>query len=906
MTTHKTDLPPRDSGLCYTCNELGHFAKNCPKKNTSTESKGPSIKRNDKQGKTSRQVTSEESNVDHSVSEELLGMLQSDSSDCESGVKRVRVDDHGSHTRCAKVSVQGVPVYGIVDSGADITIIGGSLFKRIATVAKLKKKQLKPPDKQPKTYDGKPFSLDGRINLEVAFNDKVMTTTVYIKLDAKEQLLLSEGVCRQLGVIHYHPDVEVWRGKKSEDKSSPTVPTVKVYLLNPAKLLPNHETTVKVKIDSATTDLKQGPVLFESNVDLERTMGIQCQDALVIPNQDGIAELVVTNTSGFTQTVDPGIELGMAQVTELIEAPSEEDTHYPNASTLRLSSEDVTQRQQTLLNLVDDPTLPAQERQALQDLVPAHHGIFALSDGERGETDLIEVEIDTGDSRPIKQQPRRMPFTVRNEVAKQIQKMQQNGVITPSKSPWSSPVVMVRKKDGSHRFCVDYRKLNSVTKSDQFPLPRIDDMLDQLGKAKCFSTLDLASGYWQIKMHPSCQEKTAFTTPQGLYEFKVMPFGLTNAPAVFQRLMQQVLMGLNPPNGPDFVTVYIDDILVFSKTLKDHMAHLQSVFQRLASVNLKLKPQKCKFFRREVEYLGHIITPQGLKPNCRITEAVQQFPPPNNLKQVRQFLGLSSFYRRYVKNFSQIAQPLHSLTRKDVPFRWTEDCQQAFETLKKKLTEAPVLAYPSFQKPFVVETDASHQGLGAILSQEQEDGSIHPVAYASRALSPQEVRYGITELETLAVVWAMSHYKSYLYGNSVTVFTDHSAIKAILQTPNPTGKHARWWTKVFGSGIAKVNIVHRSGKSNTNADALSRNPPTKTLPLEKERIGEGEVQVAAIGSSYTREQTQEITQMLNQNPTSAAVASTGNDLADLQRKDPSLVLVIDFVEKGTMQILPGR
>ena len=349
-----------------------------------------------------------------------------------------------------------------------------------------------------------------------------------------------------------------------------------------------------------------------------------------------------------------------------------------------------------------------------------------------------------------------MPFAVRQEVARQPRKMQEAGVVQPSSSPWSSPVVMVRKKDGTHRFCVDYRGLNSVTKLDTFPLPRIDDLLDQLGHSRYFSTLDLASGYWQIRVHPDPQEKTAFVTPQGLYEFRVMPFGLTNAPAVFQRLMQQALMGLNPEEGPDFLAVYIDDVLVFSRTLEDHMRHLSAVIHRLQEVGLKLKPKKCYFIRQSVEYLGHLITTHRLQPNPKLVQAVQEFPVCQNLKNLYQFLGLSSYYSRFIPGYAKIAQPLHKLTRKDTEFHWTSECQDAFEELKQKLTTAPVLAYPSFDKDFILETDASIQGIGAVLSQVQDDGLIHPVAYASCSLSKPEANYSITELETLAVVWAVT------------------------------------------------------------------------------------------------------------------------------------------------------
>ena len=457
------------------------------------------------------------------------------------------------------------------------------------------------------------------------------------------------------------------------------------------------------------------------------------------------------------------------------------------------------------------------------------------------------------------------------------------------KSSWSSPVVLVRKKDGSHHFCVDYQHLNEVTKTDTFPLPRIDDMLDQLGQCKCFSTLDLAAEYWQIRMHPESIEKTAFCTPQGLFEFQVMPFGLTNAPAVFQCLIQQVISGLNPAEGPDFVAAYIDDIIVFSPTLEQHITHLKVVLERIINVGLKLKPTN-RLIRSEVEYLGHIITPQGLKTNPRLVSAVVEFPVPQNLREVRQFLGMCSYYRRFIPCFSVIARPLHHLTRKGAEFVWSPDCEGGFRALKEKLTHPPVLAYPSFEKSFVLETDASGSGLGAVLSQPLDDNVNHPIAYASRSLSPAESNYNITELEMLAVVWAVTHFKAYLYSHNVTVYSDNAAVRAVLETPHPSGKHARWWSKVYESGIRNIHIIHKSGRSNTNADALSHQP-TGPLP---ETVDE-EIQVAAVSSEN----------LFSVEPGSELNGKTPS-FAEDQRQGPHLRELITYLERGVLPVDEAR
>lgn len=331
-----------------------------------------------------------------------------------------------------------------------------------------------------------------------------------------------------------------------------------------------------------------------------------------------------------------------------------------------------------------------------------------------------------------------------------VDEMERLGVIRKSTSAWSSPVVLIPKKDGSYRFCVDYHKLNGVTKKDVYPLRRIDDIFDTLSGAKFFSTIDLAAGYWQIGLDPSTSAKSAFVTHRRLHEFVRMPFGMCNAPATFQRLMEVVLAGLLWKN----CFVYIDDVLVCSATFEEHLTHLEEVLSRLRQVGLRLKAKKCLFLRKEVSYLGHVVTRQGIKPDPAKTDKIRGYPAPTDVSQVRQFLGLASYYRRFVPEFAMIASPLHLLLKKDTAFDWTPECADAFVGLKAALIHAPVLAYPQFdsQHPFILETDASTKGLGAVLTQQQRDQKVHPIAFASRSLTAAETNYAITELETLGLV----------------------------------------------------------------------------------------------------------------------------------------------------------
>ncbi|MCG7878904.1 MAG: RNA-directed DNA polymerase, partial [Candidatus Thiodiazotropha endolucinida] len=322
--------------------------------------------------------------------------------------------------------------------------------------------------------------------------------------------------------------------------------------------------------------------------------------------------------------------------------------------------------------------------------------VFALTDKQLGRTDVVKHEINTGTAKPIKERLRRLPHYAVNEVDKQVDDMLERGIIEPSNSPWAAGVVLVRKKDNTLRFCVDYRNLNSVTVKDAYPLPKIDETLDTLSGASWFSTLDLRSGYWQVGLEPKDKEKSAFITRRGLFQFRVLPFGLCNAPATFERLMETVLAGLQW----DICLIYIDDVIVYGKTFEEALKNLETVLERLQVAGLKLKAQKCKLFSKSVSFLGHIISDRGIETDPEKILAVQEWPIPINITEVRSYLGLCSYYRRFIPKFAEIAKPLHRLTEKGQKFVWSNECQHAFETLKKHLTESPVLAYPDFSNSF--------------------------------------------------------------------------------------------------------------------------------------------------------------------------------------------------------------
>ena len=409
---------------------------------------------------------------------------------------------------------------------------------------------------------------------------------------------------------------------------------------------------------------------------------------------------------------------------------------------------------------------PEDDARRTHRLLMEYHDMFSLDKNEMGCTDATEHVIKLTKSESLKERFRRIAPPLVEEVREHIQEMLDGGAIRPSNSPWCNAIVLIRKKDGTLRFCIDFRRLNNRTEKDSFPMPKMVDTMETMVGARIFSTMVLKSGFWQVKMAEESQPYTAFTVGSlGVYEFLRMPVGLCNAPATFQRLMQNCLGELNLT----YALIYLDDIVVFSDTEKEHVKRLAAVFECFREHGLKLKPSKCEFFKEEINYLGHRVSADGMKPGTDNLDGIAAMAPPTTATGIRRFLGATGFYRRLIKGYARIAQPLNDLISdensklKSETVKLTVAALRAFHQLKMRCITAPVLAFADFEKPFRLETDASKDGLGAVLSQKQPDGKFHPVAYASRSLKGSEAKYHSSKLELLALKWAVvNQFREYL------------------------------------------------------------------------------------------------------------------------------------------------
>jgi hypothetical protein len=545
--------------------------------------------------------------------------------------------------------------------------------------------------------------------------------------------------------------------------------------------------------------------------DLQYKTSIRAASSLDCVSPDGQVMINLMNDTMFPITLRKGTIIGELNPVLL--------STVNNIDRLTPVPPDTETEERFLAQFSLDASLTAQQSTQIKKVLLDYRDRFL---NKIQSTDIIQTNIQhriniAPNSRHVQSQPYVLGPAERKIESDQVDDMLRAGVIEPSSSPWSSPVVLVRKKDGSIRFCIDYRRLNKVTVRDMYPLPRLDHTLDSLAGMVWFSTMDCVSGYWQILMHPDDVEKTAFATHRGLFQFKVMPFGLVNAPMTFQRAMDVILSGLKY----ELCLVYLDDIIVFSRTWEEHLTNLRTVLDRIKSAGIYLKPAKCQFARRSITFLGHIVSADGVSMTTEKVKAVADFPAPKKQEDIRTFLGMVNFYRPFIRNIAALQQPLTALLKDSVAWVWGPEQQASFDAIKLALTSEPILGLPDYSKPFILATDASGTGIGAVLSQVNDSGSERVISYFSKPLKPAEKNYSITELEALAMVKAIEHFRPYLYGRKFTVITDHQALVYLHTNRQPTGRLARWQAALMDYDY---DVVFRAGSKHGHADALSRFP----------------------------------------------------------------------------------
>ena len=708
---------PQSDRRSFQCHGVGHFARACP------YSQRPPIPPNPPPANTNH-VWSHHHGPQPAYVQHPLPYPDSHGSKW--------IQDRGSRPQHARVNIEGVPAEGIIDSGSDITIMGADLFRKVSAVGRLKRRNFKQVDKVPHTYDKRPFSLDGRMDMQITFGGATIKTPIYVKLDAPEQLLLSEGVCRQLQIIAYHPAIIL------RIPSPANTGQKRLTGQRQKPHLPISSTEEKTAANTTTPTEQRTPLTPAEEKTAANTTTPTEQRTPLTPAEEKTAANTTTPTEQRIAPLTPAEEKTAANTTTPTEqrtplTPAEENTA---ANTTTPTEQRIAQHSEAT-----PPAVTPAEHTGQRTVVPTNTPPPHIEGNMPGYTPTL------AESREYR--------TFTTVTAHQPQAMVTG---TTTEHPERKAVVATTPPD--HTVVV-----HTTTNAPAYTLH--DTPRNWAPSAAASNTSGITDGPTQLTtgMTTEATPCTHIPLDQSISQIpnccvrlvtsvRVLPDQSIPALVTLEGV-PQLLTTLNPPDGRSFVSVYIDDVVIYSETMEDHLHHLRQVLKCLQDAGLKLKLSKCSFICKEVEFLGHRITPDGLQTTTRLVSAVQEFPRPKNVKQTRQFLGLCSFYRRFIQSFANIAKPLHQLTKKGVTFVWTTHCGTAFLALKKKLCEAPVLAYPSFDKDFSLETDASIDGIGAVLSQQQLDRLLHPVAFASQSLSPAERNYAITDLETLAVVWAL-------------------------------------------------------------------------------------------------------------------------------------------------------
>ena len=713
-----------------------------------------------------------------------------------------------------EATIGGNVVKVIVDTGASSSVCNPSLLKKGQHLEPL----LTGDPREAEGFEGSRTPLRGRVNLrlEVCNLQRDLLVAALVPSEMTDDVLLGSDVLLQYGM-----NVDI--GKRVLSWADGSIPleiasaTKVTRCCRSTKLYPNTRTHTQMRVSE-----KEGTVIvIEPCPDEERGFLIP---SMITTVRRGLVRVPVlcVNTRGVKLNHREAIAQYevVPEKLAVTEVPMEKNLNDVLASLRTVNHPIIPTGVQLAMKKVGSE-VSATQRQLLLNLLMKYKILF---DDSLGTCDISKHVIDTGDCRPVHLPRRRYSQVEEKHISAEIEMLLEKGVIERSTGPWAAAVVLVKKKDGSWRFCVDYRAVNKITVKDKYPLPRIDEALDQLGKSSIFSTLDMNSGFWQLSMDEKSKAKTAFLTKDGLFQFLKMPFGLSNSPGTFQRVMDLVLRGLTWKS----CLVYIDDIIVYSKTFGEHLIHLQQVFDALTTAGLRLSAKKSILGCHEVDYLGFRVGRDGLKPQAGLVTAVKDFPQPTDATGVKRFVHMAGFYRRFIPGFAATAGPLQALLKNDATFRWGVEENGAFQKLKDALISKPCLALPDFDLPFTLATDAAQTtGMGAALMQDFGQG-LQPLAFWSRALTDAQTRYGVSESECLAIVEAVKVFRPYLYGRRFTLETDHQALTWLMTKQEPAGKLSRWALELQEYDM---DIVYRKGCENVVADALSRDP----LELEEKQ-----------------------------------------------------------------------
>ena len=705
------------------------------------------------------------------------------------------------------VYIHGKPVRALVDSGASITIMNSEVMKHIP---ELQNNSVTPGNYQNiRSADGSLIPLAGKLDINLNFDGENVDFGVTLCESLYVPLILGADFFLKHEVILDYQNGLFRIGSSQLTMHSNDIQS-RVSLNNNVILPPLSATTIVVKLDTEITssEIFGDTIVIEPDRGILHNKMVSFANAICQVDQHSCAMIEVINMERYPVRLHENTYIGMGcpLVNYMgLDAPHtnqpDEFVHgkyaYDDNPLLTDHSWPILESQKDYDDSMPNVNLEAtclsdDQLEDFKQFLKMNRHVFANRPEELTQSTLPGHVIDTMDAIPVRQQPYKTNPKMKGEIEKLVNQLLDQGVIERAQSPWNSPILLICKKDKQYRFVTDLRAVNRLTKKYSHTLPNPTEILETIGSVKpmIMSSLDLLSGFFQIEIEPSSREKTAFTVPGlGQFQYQRLPMGLTNSPARFQEAMNLTLRGLNWRH----VCCYMDDIIVFSLSYKEHKQHLQEVFDRLTAVNMKLKSDKCHLAKDQLVYLGVTINSEGTKPNMKKVEVIQNFSVPKTVKEVRRFLGMVQFYRNWIKSCGEISKPIRDLLKKEARFKWTKECQKAFEILKTALTTAPVLRHADPNKAFYLQCDACEYSVGAILSQKDDQNKEYVVAYAGRALTDTEYSsYSVSEKELLAIIFALSHFKHQIYGSKIYVITDAECLRFLYSIPAPKNRLGRW------------------------------------------------------------------------------------------------------------------